>query len=124
MDMRCSTESLNKLPRPEGCASVCRSAVDRLSTLEIHSAIEGSSHFNFDHLMCIILASFIAGTGLLTDSDAFILASFFISPLMSMIMSVTWGSTVGDLDLVKRGFRNMMYGFVATFLVGVVLGIW
>jgi len=93
-----------------------------LSTLEIHSGIESGSHFNFDHLMCVILASYIAGVGLLTDSDAFILASFFISPLMGMIMAVTWGLVIGDWGLSGRGLRNMAYGFLATWVSGVTIG--
>ena len=121
-DTLCSTANLPKLGRPEGVGCL-RSALDRLSTLEIHAGIESASHFNFDHLMCIILASYIAGVGLLTDSDAFILASFFISPLMGMIMAVTWGCVIGDFGLSARGLRNMMYGFLATFFSGVSIGI-
>jgi len=102
-DMLCSTTTLPKIARPDGGLGCLRSALDRLSTLEIHAGIEGASHFNFDHLMCIVLASCIAGIGLLTDSDAFILASFFISPLMGMIMAVTWGCVIGDMSLAQRG---------------------
>lgn len=61
-----------------------------MPTLEIHSNIVGSSHLNFDHIMCVCTAAGIAAVGLLTDSSPFILASFFISPLMGMIMAVTW----------------------------------
>lgn len=80
-----------------------------MPTLEIHNNIVGSSHLNFDHILCVatgglVLTAFqaatltgavcaasgIAAIGLLTDSSPFILASFFISPLMGMIMAVTW----------------------------------
>ena len=89
--------------------SMCPSAVDRQSTLEIHSAIESQSHINFDHVLCIVVASGIAAVGLLSDSTAFILASFFISPLMSMVLAVAWGVTIKDYVLAARGLWNMMW---------------
>ena len=58
----------------------------------------------------IVLASGIAAVGLLSDSTAFVLASFFISPLLSMIMAVAWGITIKDWVLVRRSFRNLVYG--------------
>jgi hypothetical protein len=76
----CSTESLPKAhsfkkKRKRGACSICPSALDRMSTLEIHTGIVENSHINFDHVTCILLASGIAAVGLLTDSDALILVS-------------------------------------------------
>ncbi|CAE8606475.1 unnamed protein product [Polarella glacialis] len=66
-------------------------AQDRMSTLEIHSAIVANSHVSFNHVACISLASGMASIGLLTDSNSFVLAAFFVSPLMQMFLtSPTW----------------------------------
>eukprot|EP00656_Telonema_subtile_P008175 TRINITY_DN13827_c0_g1_i2.p1 TRINITY_DN13827_c0_g1~~TRINITY_DN13827_c0_g1_i2.p1 ORF type:complete len:373 (+),score=76.05 TRINITY_DN13827_c0_g1_i2:132-1250(+) len=105
-----------------GRESCCPSASARMPTLEIHNNIVGSSHLNFDHIMCVATASGIAGVGLLTDSSPFILASFFISPLMGMIMAVTWGAVIRDGEIIKRGLRNMIWGILICIASGCVLG--
>ena len=113
-DIICSTEELPKPHREKRSAISrflsCSSAQDRKSTLEIHTSIVNNSHINFDHCLMIVLASGIAAVGLLSDSTAFVLASFFISPLLSMIMAVAWGITIKDWVLVRRSFRNLVYG--------------
>jgi hypothetical protein len=119
MQMICSTEGLPKAPRASGCP-LCPSAVDRMSTLEIHTGIMQASHINFDHFALIIMASGIAAVGLLSDNTAFVLASFFISPLMSMILAVAWGLVINDHRLAKRGARNMLYGALLSILAGMV----
>jgi uncharacterized membrane protein len=122
VQIACSTEEFPKAPRskvPSQCP-LCPSAIDRISTLEIHTAILNGSHINFDHSALIILASGIAAVGLLSDSTAFVLASFFISPLMSMILAVAWGITISDFRLARRGFRNMFYGALLSILAGMV----
>jgi hypothetical protein len=93
LEVRCTSEELPKITRSTRTekGSICPSALDRMSTLEINNSIVDGSHINFDHVLLVVLASGIAAVGLLSDSDAFVLASFFISPLMQMIMAVTWG---------------------------------
>ena len=86
--LTCSTEELPLVLQSRGLscwAEWLSSTVDRQSTLEIHSVIEAQSHINFDHVLCIVVASGIAAVGLLSDSTAYILAAFFISPMMSMV---------------------------------------
>ena len=123
----CSSEILPKAlslqrKRRAGFWSCCPSALDRMSTLEIHTSIVEASHINFDHVMCVLLASGIAAVGLLTDSSAFILASFFISPLMNMILAATWGLVIKQQGLLYRGLRNMFYGALICFLSGMLIG--
>eukprot|EP00658_Telonema_sp_P-2_P002898 TRINITY_DN11069_c0_g1_i2.p1 TRINITY_DN11069_c0_g1~~TRINITY_DN11069_c0_g1_i2.p1 ORF type:complete len:460 (-),score=108.70 TRINITY_DN11069_c0_g1_i2:672-2051(-) len=103
--------------------SCCPSTAARMPTLEIHSNITGSSHLNFDHIMCVITAAGIAAVGLLTDSSPFILASFFISPLMGMIMAVTWGCVIRDQHLIYRGAKNMTWGVLLCMASGFLLAL-
>jgi len=71
----------------------------------------------------VSMAAGIAAIGLLTDSSPDILAAFFISPLMAMIMAVTWGCVIRDYGMVVRGARNMVVGIVVCILTGFVVGI-
>eukprot|EP00406_Dinophysis_acuminata_P005130 CAMPEP_0179216700 /NCGR_PEP_ID=MMETSP0797-20121207/3521_1 /TAXON_ID=47934 /ORGANISM="Dinophysis acuminata, Strain DAEP01" /LENGTH=489 /DNA_ID=CAMNT_0020922881 /DNA_START=89 /DNA_END=1558 /DNA_ORIENTATION=+ len=70
----------------------------------------------------VVLASGIAAVGLLTDSSPFILAAFFISPLMQMIMAVVWGCCISDRALVVRGLRNMLAGASLCVTLGACIG--
>eukprot|EP00658_Telonema_sp_P-2_P018120 TRINITY_DN17105_c0_g1_i1.p1 TRINITY_DN17105_c0_g1~~TRINITY_DN17105_c0_g1_i1.p1 ORF type:complete len:288 (-),score=56.42 TRINITY_DN17105_c0_g1_i1:296-1159(-) len=69
------------------------------------------------------MAGGIAVVGLLTNSSPYILASFFISPLMSMIVATTWGLTIQNFTLVKQGLRNMAIGIAICFMVGLLAGL-
>jgi len=118
-----NANSKNMREEDEKNSSCCPSASARMPTLEIHNNIVGSSHLNFDHILCVATASGIAAIGLLTDSSPFILASFFISPLMGMIMAVTWGCVINDMAIVRRGLRNMFWGILISVLAGFAIGL-
>lgn len=133
-DVRCTTEKLptRKVTLPSNGNCVQRvlnkirrfnaSALDRMSTLEIHASIVVNSLLSFNHVACIVIASGMAAIGLLTDSSGFVLAAFFVSPLMQMILAVVWGFTVWDVNLTLRGIRNMLFGATVTLLNGFIWG--
>lgn len=98
------------------------SSRDRLSTFEIHTSIVASSHITFDHCFFVLVASAMSAVGLLTDSGVVILAAFFVSPLMNMIMAAVWGTVIGDAHLRQRGVLNMLAGGTIAFGFGVLLG--
>jgi uncharacterized membrane protein len=120
MQIVCSTEELPRCLPPRRRVTCWRwpSIASRRSTLEIHSSITQRSHFNYDHFVFILVASSIGAIGLLTDSTAFVMASFFISPLMRMVLAVAWGVTIYDWQLVKRGLRNILFGVSLSLLAG------
>mmetsp|Transcript_117768 Transcript_117768/g.333826 ORF Transcript_117768/g.333826 Transcript_117768/m.333826 type:complete len:490 (-) Transcript_117768:199-1668(-) len=108
----------------ERCVAPCFSGSSpvRKSTLEIHTSVVATSFLTSNHLLCVVLASGIAAVGLLTDSSPFILAAFFISPLMQMIMAVVWGCCISDRALVVRGLRNMLAGASLCVTLGACIG--
>eukprot|EP00908_Phaeocystis_cordata_P012236 Transcript_23199.p1 GENE.Transcript_23199~~Transcript_23199.p1 ORF type:complete len:387 (-),score=92.12 Transcript_23199:338-1498(-) len=118
--LSCSTQTLPHTRRSERC---CRSFAARMPTLEIHAAIVGGSHLTAEHVLLIVLASIMAACGLLTDNLVLILASFFISPLMSMIVAATWGLVVGDGRLCVRGLRNTLLGMLLCLASGTCIAL-
>ncbi|KAJ8614228.1 hypothetical protein CTAYLR_001150 [Chrysophaeum taylorii] len=119
MDVRVSTEAL---PPSRSTRTCCRSIADRLSTLEIHESISSASHLHSDHVSCVVLASFIASIGLLSDGSSVVLAAFFISPLMTMLLGLTWGCCVSDGPLARRSLRNLVVDAVLCFAIGLLVG--
>jgi len=98
------------------------SALDRMSSLEIQTAIVANSFVSFNHVVCIVLACGMAAVGLLTDSSVLVLAAFFISPLMSMILAFVWGLSVKDVELASRGLRNGVLGATLCVCMGLAIG--
>ncbi|CAE7946884.1 unnamed protein product [Symbiodinium sp. KB8] len=134
LGVRCTTAP-PPMPQPEPFASSCwrgccqrwkefnSTTLDRMSTLEIHSVIVANSYLSFNHLACITIASGMAAIGLITDSSVFVLAAFFVSPLMQMVLATVWGLTVQDLALAWRGVRNMFIGAMICLALGAIFGL-
>eukprot|EP00913_Durusdinium_trenchii_P018610 g17488.t1 len=145
LEVRCTTEPPPAAVEPfaSSCWGRCQrrwkqfnsTALDRMSTLEIHSQIVANSFLSFNHLTlgsvqlrpgvglaCILIASAMAGIGLITDSSVFVLAAFFVSPLMQMVLATVWGLTVLDATLAWRGTRNMLLGAMTCLFYGGAFG--
>ena len=116
MSISCSTQALPHMRRKN--IRCCRSLMDRMPTLEIHTAVLSSSHLTAEHVILVFLASGMAACGLLMDNLVLILASFFVSPLMNMILALTWGLVISDGALVRRGLRNTVSGALLSFAAG------
>lgn len=116
MAISCSTQALPHMRRKN--IRCCRSLLDRMPTLEIHSTVLSSSHLTAEHVILVFLASGMAACGLLMDNLVLILASFFVSPLMTMILALTWGLVISDSALVRRGLRNTVGGALLSFAAG------
>ncbi|KAK7233097.1 hypothetical protein SO694_00039280 [Aureococcus anophagefferens] len=121
LDVRTTTERATAARRSRR-GRCCPSLGDRLSTLEIHATIEAGSHLTADHCCCVVLASFIAAIGLLSDASSIVLAAFFISPLMTMLLGATWGACVGEWRLARRALRNMALDACICVAVGGLVG--
>ena len=95
---------------------------DRMTTEEIFETIDSGSHLTFDYCAMVVVASMIAAIGLVTDSAVSVVASMLVSPLMGPILAVTWGLTMKDSMLIKRGVRNEAVGALMSWLTGLVVG--
>lgn len=96
---------------------------ERMTVDEIASLIDDGNHLTFNYMALLALASIIAGTGLLTDSDTTVIASMLVSPLMGPILSITFGLAVQDRETIYRGVRNEVVGIFISMISGLVMGI-
>ena len=65
----------------------------RLAIEEIYSDVQMESDMSFDFVAFVVIASCIAGLGLITNNSVMIVASMLVSPLMGPILSFTVGAT-------------------------------
>jgi len=95
---------------------------DRLTVEEIYSAIDEGTHLTFDYMVNTFYAAMIAAIGLVSDSDATVVASMLISPLMGPIIGLTFGCKVRNWTVVKRCLKNEAIGAAITLLTGMAVG--
>ncbi|KAG1661650.1 hypothetical protein FOA52_007531 [Chlamydomonas sp. UWO 241] len=95
----------------------------RLSIEEIYENVLEGCTASFDYLVLVSVASAIAFVGLLTDNAVMIVASMLVSPLMGPILGFTFGTSLRDVMLIKRGLVAEAIGILACFLVGFVGGL-
>mmetsp|Transcript_2348 Transcript_2348/g.3604 ORF Transcript_2348/g.3604 Transcript_2348/m.3604 type:complete len:401 (-) Transcript_2348:35-1237(-) len=96
---------------------------DRMSIDEIQDLIEEGNHLTFDFLALMVMASLIAGAGLLGDNSTAVIASMLVSPMMGPILSMTFGLATMKFDIVLRGIRNEAWGVAMSLIVGIVMGL-
>ena len=95
---------------------------DRMTVEEIRDAIDGQSRLTFDFLAMTVVASLMSATGLVGDSATTVVSSMLISPLMGPILCLTFGVSVRDRDMVKRGIVNATIAVALAFTVGIIVG--
>lgn len=72
--------------------------------------------FKGANLWALVFAIFIASIGLNVNSTAVIIGAMLISPIMGPIMGVGLGIGINNLEMVKRGARNLL---IAT-IIGII----
>lgn len=86
---------------------------DRAEEFEIIDSIRKNVDFKGVNLWALIFAIFIASIGLNVNSTAVIIGAMLVSPIMGPVMGIGLGIGINDLDLVKKGARNL---FIATLI--------
>ena len=95
----------------------------RVAITNILETIHEGGTFSFDFVMLITCAAIVAATGLITNGSVSIVASMLISPLMSPILSFTFGSVIKDWELVRVGVTSTLLGMLLCEIIGFVGGL-
>jgi uncharacterized membrane protein len=78
--------------------------------------------FSFNYNTLLLVASILAGLGLVSNSSATIIASMLVSPIMGPVVWLAYGTTICDWNMVKRFIRTECYSLIFCILVGAVIG--
>ena len=70
----------------------------------------------------LLIASILAGVGLIVNSTVVIVASMLVSPIMGPVMGITFGSRVLDFKLAKDSAFNELAALFIAVVVGAVVG--
>lgn len=74
-------------------------------------------------LILIVLATTVAGIGLIRDSVAIIIGAMVIAPLLGPNVSLALATTLGDTDLAKESLKTNLVGVTFAFILACVIGL-
>ena len=86
--------------------------VDKADEQSVIAELRRNTEFKGANLWTLIFAIFIASIGLNVNATAVIIGAMLISPLMGPIMGIGLAIGISDLELLKKGGRNLLIATV------------
>ncbi|CAJ1965711.1 unnamed protein product [Cylindrotheca closterium] len=99
-----------------------KNAASRMRVEQIKEQIHEQAGMTFDFLALLLVASILAGVGLITNSTVVIVASMLVSPIMGPVMGITFGSRVLDWKLARESAAVELGALAIAVLTGAVVG--
>ncbi|KAG7371726.1 protein of unknown function DUF389 containing protein [Nitzschia inconspicua] len=100
-----------------------RNAASRLRVEQVKEQIHEQTELTFDYVSLLVVASLLAGIGLVVNSVVVIVASMLVSPLMGPVMGMTFGSRVLDWELTSFSLKNEMVSLVVCIVTGILVAL-
>lgn len=115
------------LPRPEEPSKdevkEKEKTPQRISIEELYQKMSRVSILSRGYILMAILASIVAGMGLLNDDVAVIIGSMVIAPLLRPNMALSLATTLADIELAKKAVIVNIIGFTIVLSIGITMGI-
>lgn len=84
--------------------------------------LEGAS-FSFNYNVLLLVASVLAGLGLVSNSSAVIIASMLVSPIMGPVVGMAYGTTILDLKTIKISLITETTSLIFCIFMGCIIGL-
>lgn len=95
----------------------------RISKDELRGDVEESAKLNLNFLLLIIFSSIVAGIGILKENTAIVIGAMVIAPFLGPNVALAFGTTVGDLRLVRRSLRLVLMATGIAIGISVIWGV-
>jgi uncharacterized hydrophobic protein (TIGR00271 family) len=92
-----------------------------LMCMSVHDRFSEGAEFSFNYNTLLLVASVLAGFGLVINSSATIIGSMLVSPIMGPVVGLAYGTTICDWKMVKRSLKTECYSLLFCILVGAVI---
>jgi uncharacterized hydrophobic protein (TIGR00271 family) len=92
----------------------------RADELKIIENIRNNVEFTGVNLWALIFAILIASIGLNVNSTAVIIGAMLISPIMGPVMGIGLGVGINDIQLVKKGAKNLLVATIIGILASTI----
>lgn len=90
--------------------------------LALFERLQTQSKWNFDFMALMVLATGIAGLGLLQNSPAVVIGAMLVAPLMTPLLGSGLALVQANLPMMKECLKAIILGFLFALAVGVGLG--
>ena len=87
----------------------------------VHDKIREGAIFNFNYICLLVIASFVAGLGLISDSSTIVVSSMLLSPIMGPVIGMAYGLIVLDWKLVRNSIRNELISLFICIIIGMIV---
>ena len=94
----------------------------RVSREELIEDVNESSDTGPIFMIMVALSTIVACVGLLKDSPAVIIGAMVIAPLLGPNIALALGTTLGDIDRIKKSIRANLVGLGMVLLMSAVFG--
>jgi uncharacterized hydrophobic protein (TIGR00341 family) len=94
----------------------------RVSREELYADLTEGLRVGWPFVVMVALAAVVAAIGLMRDSATIIIAAMVIAPLLKPNLALALGTTLGDLDLVRRAVRVSLVGLAVALAMSVATG--
>lgn len=97
--------------------------LQRASRHELIGTIERSSRITHTYVMMVILSAIVVTVGFIKDSEAIIIGSMVIAPMLGPIISTAFASILGDYKLLWKSSITLLFAIVVVILISVVFSL-
>ncbi len=94
----------------------------KVSREELYAKILHSTEINYIYFIMLVLSALIAIFGFATNNVAVIIGAMVIAPLLGPNIAASFGITLGDMNLVKKGFKALFSGSFIAYMLAVLFG--
>lgn len=98
-------------------------AASKLRVTQVRKQISEAAAFSFDFCALLLIASVLAGIGLVSENTIVIVASMLVSPIMGPVLGMTFGAVIRDSKLIKESLKTELVSLLLCVLIGVLLGL-
>ena len=96
---------------------------ERIGREELYEDIKSGARLSRVYMAMVALSTVVAAIGLNHNSVAVIIGAMVIAPLLGPNVALSLGITLGDVSLLRQGFRTALAGVVAALALSALIGV-
>ena len=96
---------------------------ERIGREELYEDIKNGARLSRVYMAMVALSTIVAAIGLYYNSVAIIIGAMVIAPLLGPNVALSFGTTLGDLSLLRHGLLTALAGIAAAMALSVAIGV-
>lgn len=93
-----------------------------LTREELYIDVERGANLNMDFALLVLLSTIVCAIGLINNNVAVIIGAMVIAPLLGPNLALSFGSSLGDRDLILKAAKANAAGLAMTIIISVLAG--